>query len=175
MTGFFLLVLFPQWWTSKTWQPLIRCFLSGLRYILKMTPPPPSLLFCLFWLVLSPQWWTNTSWLPLLRWSCARTMRHPRVGTAWQRTPPSVMTQPTNVSSVRAPATHAVRVNLLSDEMLFLRYSLNINLSGFLLSSFSMYCFYCASFINTVVNLKIWFHMNLNWKAKLNHLKWINK
>lgn len=35
--------------------------------------------------------------------------------------------------------------------------------------------FLSASFINTVLNLKIWFHMNLNWKAKLNHLKWINK
>lgn len=136
---------------------------------------PPCLLFCLFWLVLSPQWWTSTSWQPLLRWSCVRTMRHPPVGTVWQRTPHSVMTQPTNASSVRAPATHAVRVNLLSDEMLFLRYSLNINLSGFLPSSFSMYCFYCASFMNTVINLKIWFQMKINWKPKLNHLKWINK
>lgn len=103
----FWLVLSPQWWTST------------------------CLLFCLFWLVLSPQWWTSTSWQPLLRWSCVRTTRHPRVGTVWQRTPPSVMTQPTNASSVRAPATHAVRVNLLTDELLFLRYSLNMSLSGF--------------------------------------------
>lgn len=93
-------------------------------------------------------------------------MRQPPVGTVWLGTPSSVTTQPTNVSSVRAPATRAVRVK--SDILLFLHHSLNVNFSEFLFEFFFNALFYCAPFMKTVIKLKMRLGMNLNRKPKLN-------